>query len=838
MIDMFHQFAPKTLRPHQVEAIDMIRQSFGKGTKRVVCQMPTGAGKCLGFGTPVVMADGSIKPVEAVEVGDRLASPTGEPVSVLSLARGRERMFRVTPVKGDTWTCNASHLLSVKVTGAGSNTYFADGQVARGEKGQVITIRADDLHKSSVTARHISKQWRPTAVHFEGGEALAMPAYALGVWLGDGTSMRPDVSKPHGAVSDAWSEYSESVGCSIRVSYGSTGCPTYHASTARGRANPILDLLRDLDVLGNKHIPQRYKTASVSDRLSLLAGIFDTDGHGNHGGVDFISKDMVLADDVAFMCRSVGLAAYVKECTKGIAKTGFSGTYWRVSVSGDCSRIPCRRLKISPRKQIKDHLVTGFTLTDIGEGDYYGFEVTGDRLFLLGDFTVTHNTLTAAKIIERALAKRSRVIFTAPAISLINQTVDAFEAEGLQGIGVMQANHPRTDKGARIQVASVQTLARREIPEASLIIVDECHIRSKAVEKLMDERPDVFFIGLSATPWAKGMGLRWQDLVIPVTIGGLIDVGLLSKFSAFAPDVPDLSNVKTLAGDYAEDGLAKIMGSAKLIGSVVETWLEKGENRPTLAFGVNCAHAEQLHHEFIRAGVSSAYVDARVDIVEREFVNAQFRNGDVRVICSVRTMTTGVDLPVSCIIDAAPTKSRILHCQKIGRGLRVNPGSEGCLILDHAGNSIRLGLVTDIHQERLDMTEPGEKQPVEQTEKLPKPCSKCGVLHVGKTCPACGHEREAFSGVEAADGQLVEITGKKKTATALDKQEFWSMALWLDAERNRGGKLAKGLYKGRFGVWPVGLNHKIEMPSQAFMNYEKSQRIAYAKRMEAKRGVA
>ena len=234
MLDMFAEPRRKELRPYQIDAINLLKKSILAGNRRVVLALPTGGGKCLGLGTPIIMADGSIKPVEDVEVGDRLASPTGEPVTVLSLARGRERMFRVTPVKGDTWTCNASHLLSVKVTGSGCRTYFADGQFADGNKGQVITIRADDLHKSSVTARHISKQWRPTAVHFEGGEALAMPAYALGVWLGDGTSMRPDVSKPFGAVSDAWSEYAESVGCSIRVSYGSTGCPTFHASTVRG----------------------------------------------------------------------------------------------------------------------------------------------------------------------------------------------------------------------------------------------------------------------------------------------------------------------------------------------------------------------------------------------------------------------------------------------------------------------------------------------------------------------------------------------------------------------------------------------------------------------------
>jgi superfamily II DNA or RNA helicase len=444
-------------------------------------------------------------------------------------------------------------------------------------------------------------------------------------------------------------------------------------------------------------------------------------------------------------------------------------------------------------------------------------------------------TLVAAKIIEGAMAKGHRAIFTAPQVSLIDQTVAAFEAEGIRNIGVMQANHPRTDPLAGVQVASVQTLSRREIPQAALVIVDEAHIRDRTVERLMADRPDAYFIGLTATPWAKGMGLLWQDLCIPCTVQSLIDDGFLSKFIVYAPDVPDLSRVKVERGDYAEGELSKLMGDAKLVGNVVETWLAKGEGRPTLAFGVDRAHASKLHSEFERAGVASAYVDGMVDRIARQRIANKFRSGEVRVVCSVRTMTTGVDLPVSCIIDAAPTQSEMLHVQKIGRGLRVNPGTEDLIVLDHAGNSLRLGLVSEIHHETLDTTKPGDKQKAKpKADALPKPCAGCGALFSGAMCPACGKERRAFCGALEADGELVEITGRKPKATAEDKQLFWSMALWLDRERCRGGKLAKGLYKGRFDVWPRGLTDVPVRADEAFLNYEKSRRIAYAKRMAGK----
>jgi DNA repair protein RadD len=436
-------------------------------------------------------------------------------------------------------------------------------------------------------------------------------------------------------------------------------------------------------------------------------------------------------------------------------------------------------------------------------------------------------TLTAAKIIEGSLAKGNKVIFTAPAVSLINQTMDAFMAEGITDIGAMQANNPRTNPMARVQVASVQTLARREIPSASLVIVDECHIRSEAVIQMMRDREDVYFIGLSATPWAKGMGLLWQDMVTPCSLQELIDAGYLSRFTAFAPDVPDLSGVSTVAGDYNEAQTADIMEGKALCASVVQTWLEKGQNRPTFCFAVNRAHAARLQAEFEAVGVSAGYCDAFTDPVEMALLERRFRSGEIRIMCSCRKMTTGIDWPVSCIIDAMPTKSEMLHVQKIGRGLRVNSGTEDCLILDHAGNSLRLGLVTDIHHTELDKTEKGKQERKPVAEKLPKECANCGALVNGLTCPFCGHERKPQPGIETVNGELVEI-GKKHIPTKAEKQAFWSMALHLDHNRGKGGKLALALYKGKFGVWPRGLEDRMMHPDPAFYNYEKSRRIARA----------
>ena len=447
-------------------------------------------------------------------------------------------------------------------------------------------------------------------------------------------------------------------------------------------------------------------------------------------------------------------------------------------------------------------------------------------------------TVTASDIIEKARAKGNSVIFTAPAVSLIDQTVEAFEAQGIEDIGVMQANHPRTNRLAQVQVASVQTLARREIPSASLVIVDECHIRADVIDNLIKDRRDVRFVGLSATPWRKGMGHLWQDLVVPVTIRDLIDQGLLSKFSAYAPSVPNLSGVKVRGGEYVEKQLQDIMGEAKVLGHVVQNWLEKGQNRPTLCFGINCAHAQELTEEFAKHGVSAAYVDAFTDTVERARINRQFKAGEVRVICSVRTMTTGVDLPVSCIIDAAPTLSEMLHIQKIGRGLRVNPGTEDLVIFDHAGNLLRLGMPDEIEYDELDKTAPGGKQASKASaEKLPKECANCAALHTGLNCPYCGHEKVIWSGVEIAAGDLVQIHGKVIRATKEDKQRWYSAFLWIGEQRGYNKGWAYHKFKGRFGMAPHHSLHKIPcVPDQEIENWVKSQQDAWRRQQKKLEG--
>ena len=465
---------------------------------------------------------------------------------------------------------------------------------------------------------------------------------------------------------------------------------------------------------------------------------------------------------------------------------------------------------------------------------------SGHRRPMLQAPTGFGKTLTAAHIIQCALDKGKRVAFTVPALSLIDQTVAAFEAEGIHCIGVMQGIHERTDRDQPVQVCSVQTVARRKRPDVDLVIVDEAHQLHREIFRWMKDSPSIPFIGLSATPWARGLGKYYDDLIIAATTAGLIRDGYLSPFVAFAPSEPDLAGVRTVAGDFHEGELADAMDRPVVTGDIVETWLRLGEGRPTLVYGVNRRHAQHIAERFVEAGIAAEYMDAFTDRPDRERVFDRLRAGSTKVICNVGVLTTGVDLPmVSCIVHARPTRSRALFVQTIGRGLRTAEGKTICLILDHAGNHLRLGMVTDIGQDHLDdgkERQSGGQCARERGESLPKLCEGCKAVvpRASKECLCCGSPIHARTDVEAIDGELVELGSRRSGANATieDKAAFFSELRGHATLRGYNDGWASHKYRERFGVWPNDPRVRCARPTPPSIktkNWLISRQIAFAK---------
>lgn len=158
--------------------------------------------------------------------------------------------------------------------------------------------------------------------------------------------------------------------------------------------NSLKEDLKHYDLLSNKHIPNEYKINSKEVRLNILAGLIDTDGYLDNGYFEIVSKYETLARDIAFLARSLGFFANIRSCMKKCCNNGVINKYWRVSFWGDINKIPTKlKRKMATKKLIKkNHLTYKIEVVPCGIGKYYGFEIDGDHLFMLDDFTVVHNS--------------------------------------------------------------------------------------------------------------------------------------------------------------------------------------------------------------------------------------------------------------------------------------------------------------------------------------------------------------------------------------------------------------------------------------------------------------
>lgn len=432
----------------------------------------------------------------------------------------------------------------------------------------------------------------------------------------------------------------------------------------------------------------------------------------------------------------------------------------------------------------------------------------GKRRIVIQAPTGFGKTLVATSLLRRELELSRRVLFVVPVIQLIDQTIASLNSLGIDDIGVIQAYNERTNWDMPVQIASVQTLQKRNVPPSQFVIIDEIHKWWSFYEKwlLKEEWKDIPIIGLSATPWTKGLGAYFTDLLIAGTTQVMIEKGRLSDFKVYAPSSPDLKGVRIVAGDYHEGDLSRVMDSPKLVADVVETWQRLGEQRQSLCFAVDRAHAKNLQNAFIAAGVPAGYQDAYTKDEDRRAIKAKFHAGEYKVVCNVGTLTTGVDWDVRCIIMARPTKSEMLFTQIIGRGLRVAEGKDYCLILDHSDNHLRLGFVTDLVYDQLN---DGTKAVAAKAEKinLPKKCPKCSYLKPPKTpvCPSCGFKAEARPKIEILDGDLVELNRhnrqqKKERLKQIldDRRAVYGMLLTLARMRGKKDGWAYYMYKDMY----------------------------------------
>lgn len=394
-------------------------------------------------------------------------------------------------------------------------------------------------------------------------------------------------------------------------------------------------------------------------------------------------------------------------------------------------------------------------------------------------------TYLGLRICNEAMQKGKRAVFLCDRTTLINQTSEAADGYGLHEHGIIQANHWRRRPDKLLQIASAQTVAKRNFwPQLDVLVVDEAHTQLKVWTEFA-QNTNAAVIGLSATPFSRGLGKIFTNLINATTMHELTKSGVLVPMRVFSCHKPDMEGAATAGGEWT-DKAAEERGMA-IVGDVVSDWIKFGENRKTIVFGATIKHCQELAQSFINQGIMAAVFTSETTAKERQILLDEYRKPDsaLKILISVEALAKGFDVPdVGCVCDARPLrKSLSTAIQMWGRGLRSSPstGKEDCILLDFSGNIIRFAEdFTEVFFNGLDVLDDGEK--LDKTirkdeEKEMRGCPKCGYTPFAKRCMACGYEKVSRETSKALPGEMQEIVigeGKNKKVLANNAQHLWN----------------------------------------------------------------
>ncbi len=434
----------------------------------------------------------------------------------------------------------------------------------------------------------------------------------------------------------------------------------------------------------------------------------------------------------------------------------------------------------------------------------------GMRRILLVAPTGSGKTVIASQLVAQAASRNQRVLFLVHREVLVEQTWEKFQSFGLSA-GFIKSGW-QEDRTALLQIASVQTLHRRHWWKSfnpDLVLLDEAHIVAwvSVVERMMaTDCPDATYLGLTATPWRlsrrEGLGDKFEALVCAPLPAQLIQAGHLAPLRYYGfDDHLDLSQVRTVAGEFSEPDLAVACDQPQLIAHIVQQWQRLCAGRQTIAFAVNVEHSKHIRDAFVQAGIAAEHVDGSTPIPERTAIYQRLATGQTLVLSSCLVLTEGFDVcAVNAVILCRPTKSKALFFQMTGRGMRISPetGKTDCIVLDQAGNVKRFGFVEELKDVQLT---PG-LDPTSQeayTKNCPSDQGGCdATLYAFQlACPHCGYQYPPAPRLERTDDfvQLLSKEQRKKFA-------FYRKAAKEALRKGLVPDHASVRFKESFGEWP------------------------------------
>lgn len=438
-------------------------------------------------------------------------------------------------------------------------------------------------------------------------------------------------------------------------------------------------------------------------------------------------------------------------------------------------------------------------------------------------------------MITRRNGKRGAFIMDR--IALVEQASARFKKYGLAH-GVTQGQHEDYDPLEAIQVCSLQTISgRRGWPKVQLQIVDECHVLSKKLRDRLAQR-ECYTIGLTATPFTKGLGQYFDVVINAATTNQLIREGWLVPYRVFAASEPDMTGAKVVAGEWSEKEAES--RAIPIIGDVVDGYKQHGQGKKFIAFASSVAHAEEMQRQFMNEGIVCALYTYRQTDDEKKDTVAEFRKPDsyIRGLISIESLTRGFDVPdVEVLILARPLRKALaVHIQMLGRVLRCSPdtGKSGAIVLDHSGNCMRFwSQVEHFFENGIDELDDGntkEAKPATETkETQPVKCSTCHHVHNPMpACPSCGNVYTKSKEILQVAGTLKEVKGGKAAEpTIQDRREFFAQLNHIAIEKGRKPGWVSHKYKEKFGSWPGFAYVVVMVPSPEVLKWVQSRDIAF-----------
>ena len=434
----------------------------------------------------------------------------------------------------------------------------------------------------------------------------------------------------------------------------------------------------------------------------------------------------------------------------------------------------------------------------------------GNRNLLLVSPTGSGKTVMLSWITQSAVQRGGRVVILAHRGELLRQLSGGMQAFGVRHGVIAPAPLGRPDPLAPVQVASVQTLARRldkRLPPCDLLIIDEAHhaVMGNTWGRVLAALQPSTVLGLTATPCrtdGKGLGEEaggpFQTLIEVTSVAELIRDGFLARPVVYAPpSSADLSGLRKRGGDFAKDDLVKAMDKPTITGDAVGHYARICPGVPAVAFGVSLEHCEHIAAEFRGRGYRAATIDGSMDDGTRRRLLEDLGKG-LQVLVSCDLIGEGVDVPaIGAAILLRPTASVSLYLQQVGRALRPHPGKPHAVILDHVGNVLRHGMPDEARDWTLDGVQKRGRKKEDGPEVSVIQCKACYAVSPGgsDTCEGCGapfERKPRGSNLEQVAGELVQITAEMRAEMAKSRNREVAMArteeeLWKIA-RERGYK--------------------------------------------------